>query len=90
MKLVAMGFLMSLATAVGCMTGAASVPPMSSDEPAASEPAASESESEVIQPRATCASQGLTACLNGPTCHHEEGRNIGVFDCPSGTVCCRF
>jgi hypothetical protein len=90
MKLIVMGYLVSLAAAIGCVNTTGGNQPASNDDDPAVSVGESEAESELLQPRASCSSQGITACLNGPTCHHEEGGNIGVFDCPSGTICCRF
>jgi hypothetical protein len=35
-------------------------------------------------------STSRAACLTASQCHHQEGTNIGVGTCPSGTTCCVF
>jgi hypothetical protein len=30
------------------------------------------------------------ACLTTRECHQQEGTNIGIAGCPSGTTCCVF
>jgi hypothetical protein len=32
----------------------------------------------------------LRVCLSAFNCHHQEGINVGVNGCKTGTICCQF
>lgn len=88
MKFIAMGFVMSLAAAIGCMS-----PPDRSPAPAdeTQAEAQGEDQAEVIQPREpqfpVCSGKSGT-CETASFCR-SVGTNLGRLDCPSGFVCCR-
>jgi hypothetical protein len=89
-------FALAMWITVSAMAGCAVDAPQASDptvdEAATTESTATEElsiEPPFAEPRFSCSARNAT-CLTAFQCHHQEGTNIGVAGCRSGTTCCVF
>ena len=87
MKMLKLAMLITLSAVMGC--GAA-------EHPQPTQVAARENAStrvqvpDALKPAAFRCQAPNATCLSARDCHHQEGINIGVAGCPSGTTCCVF
>lgn len=86
MKILTVAMLMAVMAVVGYV----------GDKPAAAETPAHplvsvrESVPAELVPFAFACRAANAACLTVRECHQQEGTNIGIAGCPSGTTCCVF
>jgi hypothetical protein len=92
MRMLKIAMWITLSTLAACAVTETAPAESQASTAAASEDMSVQDSALTADPEANAAgcSGTLRVCLSAFNCHHEEGRNVGVLRCKTGTICCQF